>query len=237
MSKDGKLYLNGINGETGQYLVEPMELADAAGMIKGIEEDNSVISWLRSVWARLSQTCMGPRYDLDPTKIKDVGWAIVFHQNESWDVRQALQPLIDHRKQQVGDEGKVKVLSYRDGQNRAEWLAGYYAAVGSIDPERVPFYLLFVGSPKRIPYGFCQEINVEYAVGRLCFDTVEEYSRYVASIIEYENSASVPNAREAVFFGARHDFDKATQMSADLLVKPLADGPDGVKSGVAERHG
>src|SRR5262249_49273475 len=161
------LYLNGIDGETGQYLVEPMELADAAGMVKSIKEDKAVFSWLRRVWKTISQPHLGLPFDLDPAKVEEAGWAIVFHQNESPAVRDALQPLIERRKQQVGDEQKVKVLTYRDGQKRAEWLAGYGVGAGNVEPTKVPFYLLFVGSPKQIPYGFCQEIDVEYGVGRL----------------------------------------------------------------------
>jgi peptidase C25-like protein len=237
MINDDRLYLNGIDGETGQYLVEPMELADAASMAKGIKGDNAVFSWLRRVWETISQPHLGLPFDLDPTKIEEVGWAVVFHQNESQAVRDALQPLIERRKQQVGDERKVKVLAYRDGQKRAEWLAGYGVGAGNVEPTKVPFYLLFVGSPKQIPYGFCQEIGVEYGVGRLHFDGVEEYSRYVESVIAYETSEAVPNAKEAVFFGVRHEFDKATRMSADLLVNPLADGPDETTPGVATRWG
>ena len=58
----------------------------------------------------------------------------------------------------------------------------------------------------------------------LQFDTPEEYARYARSVIDYETSAHVDAGKEAVFFGTRHSFDAATQMSADCLVTPLADG-------------
>lgn len=237
MSNDNKLYLNGIDGEKGQYLVEPMEIAEVVSLVKGIKDDNATSSWLRRVWKTISQPYLGLPFDVDPAKVEEAGWAIVFHQNESQDVRDALQPLIEHRKQQVGDEQKVKVLTYRNGQKRAEWLAGYGVGAGNIEPTKVPFYLLFVGSPKQIPFGFCQEIDVEYGVGRLHFDKAEEYSQYVASVIAYETGAVVPSAKEAVFFGVRHEFDEATQLSADLLVNPLADGPNACTPGVAKRWG
>jgi hypothetical protein len=58
----------------------------------------------------------------------------------------------------------------------------------------------------------------------------------------YETSPSVPNAKEAVFFATRHPSDPATEMSADLLVNPLADGEPARGSrppepGVADRWG
>src|SRR5206468_3708763 len=64
----------------------------------------------------------------------------------------------------------------------------------------------------------------EYAVGVLDFDTADEYRRYVDSVISYETARSVSNAKEAIFFGTRHLGDRATILSADSLVVPLADG-------------
>ena len=61
----------------------------------------------------------------------------------------------------------------------------------------------------------------------LHFDATDDYQRYVDSLIAYETSNVVSNAKEAVFFASRHAFDNATQMSADLLVNPLADGAKG----------
>ena len=101
---------------------------------------------------------------------------------------------------------------------------------------KVPYYILLVGSPQRIPFEFGQNLDVEYAVGRLHFDTVEEYSRYVQSVIEYETGDSIANAKEAVFFSPRHEFDRATQLSADWLVKPLAEGLPAA-NGQAAIHG
>jgi hypothetical protein len=237
MQHDDRLYLNGIDAETGQYLVPPMELEEVAATVKGVKEDNSTVSWLRRVWRIISQPHLGLPFDVDPAKISEAGWAIVFHQDESPSVKDALRPLIKHRKEQVGDESKVKELVYRTGQNRAEWLAGYGVGAGNVEPTKVPFYLLIVGSPEQIPFGFCQEIDVEYGVGRLHFETPQEYAEYVRQVVEYETAATVPNGKEAVFFGVRHDFDRATQMSADLLVKPLADGPDPTTKGVADKWG
>ncbi|MGA2490141.1 MAG: hypothetical protein ABSF99_08135, partial [Anaerolineales bacterium] len=94
-------------------------------------------------------------------------------------------------------------------------------------PKKVPFYLLLVGSPEYISFPIGYLLDVNYAVGRLDFDRPEGYSAYVSSVINYENAATVPNARMAVFFGTRHQFDPPTNLSADRLVTPLADGlPD-----------
>ena len=46
----------------------------------------------------------------------------------------------------------------------------------NVDPTCVPYYLLVVGCPARIPFGFCRELSVEYAVGLLSFDTAAGYA-------------------------------------------------------------
>jgi hypothetical protein len=93
----------------------------------------------------------------------------------------------------------------------------------------VPYYLLLVGGPDAIPFDFQYTLDIDYAVGRLCFDTAEEYHCYADSVVAYETAAAVPNAREVVYWATRHDGpgqdrDPATQLSADWLVTPLAEG-------------
>ena len=61
---------------------------------------------------------------------------------------------------------------------------------------------------------------MSYAVGRVCFDTLDEYRQYAHSVVETERKAQ--RNRRAVFFGVRNEGDQATRMSADTLVTPLA---------------
>ncbi len=242
MATNGKLYINGIDGVTGEYLVPPLEYGEAVALIKGETRDAALLRWLSSIWRIISQPNLGLPFDVDPTDVRQAGWAVVFHTDEDDAVKQALVPLIEHRRRQIQDDTKVKILEYRKDESRAQFLARYGIAAGSIEPTKVPFYLLLVGSPERIPFSFGQLLSVEYAVGRLHFDTAAEYTSYVASLIDYEISQTVPNAKEIVFFATRHPFDRATQLSADLLVNPLADGvpatgPQLAQPGVAERWG
>jgi hypothetical protein len=166
----------------------------------------------------------GPPFPLKPEDVTDVGWAIVFHTDEDEAVKKSLAPLVEHRRRQINNDKIVKVLEYRTGEGMAEWLARHGVTAGGVRPSIVPYYVLLVGSPERIPFLFGHLLAVEYAVGRLHFDTADEYAAYVASLIDYETSQSVPNSKDAVFFAPRHHFDRATQLSADTLVDPLADG-------------
>ena len=232
-----EIFVNGVDGVTGKYLIEPMDMAQAAAMVKGETPDKGVLQFLRGIWHIISQPHLGLSMDLDPTDVTQAGWGIVFHKDESQAVKDALAPLIQHRAARIG-QAKTKVLEFRPNDTWSSWLARHGVSAGNVVPEKVPYYVLLVGDPEQIPYSFEYLLDVEYAVGRISFDTPDEYRRYAESLIEYEKGATVPNAKSAVFFGTRHEFDGATQLSADLLVKPLADGiPSAGEPGAAAKRG
>lgn len=221
---DQEFVFNGIDGETGQYLVQPLNLEQMIAVALGEEIKPTLSNWLAAVWRKIRTPFMGLPLGVDPKDPAQAGWGIVFLQDEDPAVVAALDPLIAYRRSQINNDAIVKVLDYSPGEEWESWLARYGAAPGSVEPAKVPFYLLLIGDPRRMPFDFGQLLDVEYSVGRLHFDTAAEYGAYVQSVIDYETSASVPNAREVVFFSPRHAFDAATQMSADSLVNPLADG-------------
>ena len=233
-----KLYVNGIDALTGNYLVPPMAVAEAARLVRGEKRDKTTTSWLKRAWQALSQPHLALPIDVDPANLQQTGWAIVFFKDESPAVKEALAPLIEHRRLQVGNDAKLKVLEYRAGEKRETWLARHGIGIGSVRPEKVPYYLLLGGSPENIPFLFRHQLSVEYGVGSLHFETAEEYSRYAASVIAYETQTDLPTAKEALFFAVRHPFDPATQLSADRMVKPLSEpSEENENKPLAEKYG
>ncbi|MCI0392366.1 MAG: hypothetical protein MOB07_26840 [Acidobacteria bacterium] len=234
-----KLFINGINGETGNYFDEPMPLDDLKDILANQELDKSSLNILRSSHRKLTEKHLGLPFGVDPDKVEKAGWAVVFHEKEDQTVKDALEALIEHRRTRIkklngGNDKIVKVLEYRDGETMPQWLARHGVGAGTVKPEKVPYYLLLVGSPQRIPFLFGHLLDVEYAVGRLHFDTAGEYEAYAKSLIDYESSQNVPNGKEVTFFGPSHINDPATQLSASELVKPLASGQGG-QPGIVER--
>jgi hypothetical protein len=221
VSNDNRIYLNGVDGETGQYLVPPFEPAQAAALARDNPTGEGLSRWLKRVARAVRERYLGLPIDVDARDVAQAGWAIVFHTDEPAPVREALEPLVDLRRTQVGD-ARTKVLEYRAGEQWRDWLARHGVSAGTIDPTKVPYYVLLVGEPSRIPYSFQFLLDIEYGVGRIAFDTAAEYRAYAESIVEYESGEHVPTSKTAVFFGTRHAFDRATQLSADALVAPLA---------------
>ncbi len=214
---------NGVDATTGKYLLDPTSPEKLAAAIRN-EPSPSMLSLLKSIWRKLVEPHLGLGPGVDPADLAQVGWGIVFHKDEDPRVKAALAPLVEHRQRQVGKGALTKVFEGYGGESKDPWLSDRGVSSGALVPARVPYYLLLVGGPTRMPYRFCQELDVEYGVGVLHFDTPEAYSRYAKSVIDYETAAKVEPAKDAVFFGTRHAFDAATQMSADFLVTPLAEG-------------
>ena len=212
------IYANGINGLTGDYLLPPVEPSDVAARAKEPADDPEQ----NQVEKIIALPSFGPPFDIHPENVAEAGWAIVFGSEENDAVKRALEPLVEHRRRQVGN--KARVLEHRPGEGWPQWLARHGVGPGNLEPSKVPYYVLLVGSPDRIPFSFQYLLDVEYAVGRLDFgQDPDAYGRYVASLIDYEEATAPPHDRTAVFFGTRHPFDDATQLSADRLVQPLAD--------------
>jgi hypothetical protein len=220
---DEDIILNGINGATGEYLVAPIKPAEAVAMASGRPPESTISSWFKAIVSVFKRPKLGLPMDVDPTNTSRAGWAIVFPAAAPQELKTALQPLIDRRKSVVPPD-RCKVLEYRPGETMRKWLARYGIAPGTITPTKVPYYVTLVGQPTEIPIDFQYLLDVEYAVGRLAFDTPEQYRRYAESVATYETATSIKNAKEVTFWGPRHAADRSTQMSADSLIKPLMEG-------------
>ena len=215
---------NGINGLTGEYLLGPLEASQVATQAKSSEhEDPAVAARLRHLHSAMTEATFGTPFNVDPANVTQAGWSVVLSTGEADDVKASLEPLIEHRRGAIGD-ARTKVLDHRPGEGWSEWLARHGTAPGNVEPTKVPYYVLLIGSPERIPFSFQYLLDTEYAVGRLDFDDADGYRRYVAGLLDYEKAGVAPHDRAATFFGTRHPFDAATQLSADSLMAPLVAG-------------
>lgn len=226
---DEMLYTNGIDGFSGRYLHPPIVHSKLAKLIKGEPIDNSLKAFFKNIWQKISQPHLGLPHNISAEDVTQAGWGIIFHKNEDPVIKETMRPLINHRKQQVADD-KFKVLEHDGSITLAQWLVENGVSLGSMTLSKVPYYLLIVGSPEKIPFAFGHQLSADYAVGRIHFDEPHAYEQYVSSIIAYENGYGLVRAKKAVFFGTHHKLDKATELSTNQLIRPLCNKLSSVKN-------
>jgi len=158
--------------------------------------------------------------------LSEMGWGVIFAANADPALREALSELLDHRRAQatqnhedyyeeyMGEDG------YRPGDTMQDFLQRHTISIGLINPSEVPYYLLIVGDPESIPYEFQYQLDTKYAVGRIYFETLEEYTHYARSVVKAETSG-VDRPRQVTFFGVVNPDDNGTRLSSKYLVEPL----------------
>jgi Peptidase family C25 len=217
---DHRIVANGISGLTGNYLIEPLAPADLAACERPTLDTQETARWLRMAWETISQPTYGLPFDVRPENVAEAGWGVVVSTEDGTGVLKQLEPLLQRRREQTGN--RFRILEHRPGETWPAWLGRHGVGPGTIDPEKVPYYLLIAGSPSLVPFSFQYLLDVEYAVGRLHFDDAGAYRDYADAVVTYESVAAPPHDDTVVFFGTRHPFDTATESSADHLVGPLA---------------
>jgi hypothetical protein len=224
---DESLFFNGINAATGDYLTPALTPEELSKIVRGEPQDEAFLKELKYRYRQASEAHLGVKEGIDPKNLAETGWGVIFafqDQEKTPAVREALTELLDLRKAQAGDYYKEYsgVDAYRPGESKTKFLARHGAGPGPADPTQVPYYLLLVGDPEAIPYNFQFQLDVQYAVGRLHFDSLEEYAAYARSVRNMGTGGhKLP--RRATFFGVQNPDDPATNLSATHLVKPLAD--------------
>ena len=238
-----RLFFNGVNGATGEYGLPPMTGDELARFITG-EARPENLNELRYRHRQETERHLGLREGLDPDKLSEAGWGVVFSYGADPAVKEALSELLALRAEQAGPFFKVYEgpAAYRPGESKTAFLARHGAGPGPADPNKVPYYLLLVGSPQEIPYQVQYELDVQYAVGRLHFETLDEYASYARSVVLAERG-EVRLARRVSFFGVSNPDDRATRATTDRLIEPLHNrlkgggGPDGWEAVAALREG
>jgi hypothetical protein len=224
------LWFNGLDGRLGTYLLPPVPPRQLADFACGAALDPARVRELQAWVARgEGKARRGLKEGLDPGKLDEAGWGVIFAASaEPEALREALAPLLDLRRAQAGkrQERFFREFAggdgYREGESKVAFLARHGAGPGPADPEKVPYYLLLVGDPEAIPFSFQYQLDVQYAVGRLCFDEIHEYRAYAESVVAAETGGG--RRRRACFFAPANPDDPVTQSTSAHLAQPVAAG-------------
>lgn len=162
----------------------------------------------------------------DARDLAQAGWGVAVAAGADPQILAALRPLLEHRR---AGAAALRPERYQEfigpraiepGESASRWLARQGVAAGPVDPDRgVPYYLLLVGGPDAIPFQFQHHLDVQRAIGRIHFDTLQEYANYAEAVVRAETA---PRALDRLaMFGATHPDDPYTQLVEALLTRPL----------------
>ena len=232
--EDDLMVFNGINGATGRYDLPPKTLAEIARVARGspLEGEHLTDLRIRKDLDASQGRHYGLREGLDPKDLAQAGWGVIFpsglEQRDLAALKEALRPLLDHRREQASRENEHYFkecsgeLGYPPGGSKQDFLKLHGRGAGAADPDKLPYYLLIVADPESVPFTFQYQLDVQYAVGRVHFEKLEDYHHYALSVVEAEKrSLSLP--RRAVFFGTENPDDQATRLSRQNLIAPLGE--------------
>lgn len=213
------LAMNGVHARTGRYLNPAITRDELARHVLATptQDDGTVRRWEDAAERAKSQH-LGLPGSVDPLRIESAGWGLVCHASEATELEELLEPLLTHRRARAGSKFKLLV---HNGERYSQWIALQGVAPSTPDVDTVPYYLLLAGSPEHLSFEFEQAISLDYAVGRIHFDDPQGYRRYADSVCAHESSPTHQRDPLVTLFGTRHD--AATELSADLLLRPLVE--------------
>lgn len=215
-------YSYGIDAETGGYLIAPPPpdqltkalLAGRSAASPSYSEDHS--------------------FDLvDEAFAEDLGsagWGVIFAAGTDPAIRQALEPLLERRREQAtrvfrGGYREFELPPATSGPalTPEQFLRGHGAATdGPVDPAEMPYNLLLVGGPEEIGFGFQYGLDVQHSVGRLCFDRPADYAAYARAVLAAEDGRR-PRGSRATVFAVRNEDDLASALGESDLAVPVLD--------------
>jgi WD40 repeat protein len=155
------------------------------------------------------------------TNLAETGWGVIM---ADLSLRTALAELLDHRRALAAaiDPDHYQEFAYSPGETTQQFLARHGVGTGALEPARVPFYLLIVGDPETIPWEFQYELDLQYAVGRIHFDTMPEYAAYARSVVAAERG-EVALSPTAVLFGPQNPDDRAMKSTVNSVLVPMGE--------------
>lgn len=224
------LFFNGINGSSGDYLLPPLTAEQVSKIAQGEEFDLDDLYDLQQKKKLVEglDADFAPVEGVDPKKLEETGWGVIFAHNADPAIKEALSELLEHRKRQATQKHEhyyqeyTGVRGYRPGESKNQFLSRQKVGPGPADPDKMPYYLLIVGDPVTIPYRFQSQLDVQYAVGRIYFDTPQEYAQYARSVVKTE-TGNLSLSPSATFFGVCNPDDRATNLSTQDLIQPLSE--------------
>ncbi len=214
--------LNGINGATGDYGFAPAGIDRLAELarVKRDRRDSAAVT----LKADDQRPDYGVRFGVRQDDLASAGWGLVIGRGVSPEFTDALAHLLRLRSGQAG--GRYRIFEGEDApapdESGLAWLARHKTGPGPADPDKMPYYLLAVGTPAQIGFDWQHDLDTQYAIGRLDFGTRDEFARYAATVVAADGDEG-PASPDIAVWAPRNAGDRATALSNRQFVAPLRD--------------
>ncbi len=229
---DQPVVANGLDGATGRYLLPPLTREKLGHLAARIDPDGELRELLED-WSEgkaVRDPLRAPSSDVEnPADLAETGWGVIFAEGTPPGVRRALEPLLEMRREKARD--LFVDLTHGSGDTQQKFMSRIGVKQGSrAVPEKLPYYLLLVGDPTKISFRFQSELDVQYAVGRLHFDSENPddpdacaaYAAYADAVVAVEEGRR-RRRQQVSFFSVENPGDEGTRRLAGGLVEPLAE--------------
>ena len=229
---EDEFIFNGVDADTGSYLFPRTPLDRVASAARGERENPAHLADLEARRLADTEDRLTVVFGRRPERLDEVGWALVTADNVGPEIIEALAPLRDRRREQTGAfyrELCGPTEGVHAGESSQDFLIRHNVDPNDIaDPRQLPYYVLLVGDPERLAFSFQYQLGVPRAVGRLHFESPDQYARYAENVVAAETAtAPASPARSLHIFATRNPGDLPTALSASRLAQPLASELDG----------
>ncbi|MEZ4454843.1 MAG: hypothetical protein R3B09_35660 [Nannocystaceae bacterium] len=157
----------------------------------------------------------------EPNDLHAQRWGILAPEGRRGDrLLEIVAPLVAHRREQQGGEPVrvYRVPEKMSAGEAAQWKKTVFRPQRELDVE-VPRYQLILGDLHEVPLSLQQVQGSDGYVGRLAFDSDDDYAAYVAKVLRWERSPA-PEVQGRALFHTVHDGSSATEIGYHALVRP-----------------
>lgn len=162
------------------------------------------------------------RTRIDIGDVTAAGWTFLVNRSDPRraDIIAALEPLAKHRK--MDDPSSPLLFDTSDPADWGTWLEDSYHSL-ALDGKKVPRYVLIVGGPDQVPFGFQSLLDSIANVGRVDFTSIDHLAGYAAKLLRLEQAPEPVVNREAVVFAPDGGPQDPTHFSRRYMAEPIAE--------------
>lgn len=207
---------------SGKHLFNPMDEDDVIKALMASMEPNAenVRDLAKATAEAVTFRGEMERETTDPGDPRVAGWTYLVNSADPQrvEIERILEPLAEHRN--MANPKEPMLYNNETPDEWFDWLQDNYYAL-DLDGEQVPQYLMIVGGADQIPFRFQSILDTVANVGRVAFESLDDFKTYVDKLIRIETAGEPIVTRDALLFAPDPGLPDPTYFSREYMVQPL----------------